>query len=113
MQSSFNLNTSERYASASDTARLERVTRFALSDADHRRLAAEGKALGVPVFSIPLTKDIMPLLDELFPAIKCASGDITFEPSYQQSRDIKRVFEPLERQSIYERAAADFSLAPL
>lgn len=73
--------TPERYAAASDPARLARVRRFALDEAAHRRLAAEAAALGVPLFSTPLSEDVVPLLDELFPAFKIASGDLTFEPT--------------------------------
>ncbi|MDP7488127.1 MAG: N-acetylneuraminate synthase family protein [Alphaproteobacteria bacterium] len=76
----FQSYTSTRYASASDPARLERVGRFCLDEAAHRRLAAEAKALGIHMFSTPLSEDVLPLLTELFPAIKIASGDLTFEP---------------------------------
>ena len=72
--------TPERYASASDAARLKRVGSFALSEADLRRLARDADALGIPLFSTPLTEDVVPLLASLFPAIKIASGDLDFEP---------------------------------
>ena len=72
--------TPERYASASHPERLERVRQFVLDEAAHRRLAAEAAELGVYLFSTPLSEDMVPLLDELFPAIKIASGDLTFEP---------------------------------
>jgi N,N'-diacetyllegionaminate synthase len=76
----FQTYTPARYASASDPARLERVGRFCLNEADHRRLATNAKALGISMFSTPLSEDVLPLLAELFPAIKIASGDLTFEP---------------------------------
>ena len=76
----FQSYTPERLASASDSARLERIARFALDEAAHRRLAAEAKDLGATIFSTAVTEDMVPLLDELFPAIKIASGDLTFEP---------------------------------
>lgn len=72
--------TPARYASASDPERLQRVTRFALSEQDHRDLAAHASEIGLNLFSTPLTEDVVPLLAELFPAIKIASGDLTFEP---------------------------------
>jgi len=59
---------------------LARVTEFALSEAAHRQLAAAAAAAGIPLFSTALTEDWVPLLAELFPAIKIASGDLTFEP---------------------------------
>ena len=71
--------TPERYASASDPRRLDRVRRFALDEAAHRRLAAEARGLGVVLFSTPVSEDVVPLLDSLFPAFKIASGDLTFE----------------------------------
>lgn len=76
----FQSYTPARYASASDPARLERVGRFSLSEEEHRRLAAEAEALKIHMFSTPLSEDVLPLLAELFPAIKIASGDLTFEP---------------------------------
>lgn len=74
--------TPDRYASSADPARLERVGRFALDEAAHRRLMAEAKALGVALFSTPLTEDWVPRLDALgVAAFKIASGDLTFEPA--------------------------------
>ncbi|HEY7608059.1 MAG TPA: N-acetylneuraminate synthase family protein [Alphaproteobacteria bacterium] len=72
--------TPSRYASASDPARLARVTKFALDPAAHRRLAKAAAEMGLPLFSTAVTEDVVPLLDSLFPVIKIASGDITFEP---------------------------------
>ncbi len=43
----FQSYTPARYASASDPARLERVTRFALGESAHRRLAEEAQKLGI------------------------------------------------------------------
>lgn len=72
--------TPARYASASDRARLARVTGFALDEAAHRRLAAEAAELGVVFFSTAVSEDLVPLLAELCPVIKIASGDLDFEP---------------------------------
>lgn len=76
----FQTFTPARYASATDPARLERVTGFALDEAAHRRLAGEAKEQGIEFFSTPVTEDVIPLLDELCSAFKIASGDLTFEP---------------------------------
>ena len=76
----FQTYTPARYASASDPARLERVGRFALDEATHRRLAAEARRLGIVFFSTAVSEDVVPLLAELCPAIKIASADLTFEP---------------------------------
>lgn len=76
----FQTFTPARYASASDPARLARVTGFCLDEATHRRLAREAAELGVAMFSTAVSDDVVPLLAELFPAIKIASGDLDFEP---------------------------------
>ncbi len=73
--------TPERYASSSDPVRLRRVTGFALDEAAHYRLADEAEKIGLPLFSTPVTEDVVPLLGALFPALKIASGDLTFEPA--------------------------------
>jgi len=72
--------TPDRYISASDPERLARVTRFCLDAAAHRRLAGAASAYGITLFSTAVSEDVLPLLDELFPVIKIASGDLTFEP---------------------------------
>jgi len=77
----FQSYTPARYVSASDPERLERVSRFALGEENHRRLAARARELGVAFFSTPLTEDWVPRLAELGAAIKIASGDLTFEPT--------------------------------
>jgi len=76
----FQTFTPERYASASDPARLERVTGFDLGEDGFRALAAEAAKIDFPIFSTAVSEDVIGLLDELFPAIKIASGDVNFEP---------------------------------
>ena len=70
----------DRFASASDPERLARVRKFALDEAAHRRLAAEAAAAGIGFFSSAISEDMVPLIAELSPAIKIASGDLDFEP---------------------------------
>lgn len=72
--------TPERYASASDPHRLARVTQFSLSEEAHLQLAAHAAKLGSPLFSTALTEDVVDFLSRWSPAIKIASGDLTFEP---------------------------------
>ena len=72
--------TPERFASAADPVRLERVRRFCLDRAAHQRLAEEAKRMGATLFSTAVTEDVVPMLAELFSAIKIASGDVNFEP---------------------------------
>lgn len=76
----FQSYTPERFISAADADRFERVSRFALDEQAHRSLADEARSLGIGFFSSAITEDWVPLLAELGEAIKIASGDITFEP---------------------------------
>jgi N,N'-diacetyllegionaminate synthase len=76
----FQTYTPARFVAVDYPERLARVTRFRLDEAGHRRVAEEGKRCGIPVFSSAITEDVVPLLADLFPAIKIASGDIDFEP---------------------------------
>jgi N-acetylneuraminate synthase/N,N'-diacetyllegionaminate synthase len=72
--------TPTRYASASDPARLARVTGFALDESAHLRLIAEAADLGISLFSTAGSEDWVPFIAEHCPAVKVASGDLTFEP---------------------------------
>lgn len=72
--------TPERFASSADPVRQQRVRRFCLDRAAHYRLAEEARRLGAHLFSSAITEDVIPLLAELFSAIKVASGDLNFEP---------------------------------
>ncbi len=76
----FQTYTPERFVAANDTERLARVTRFALDSAALRQLAREAERAGVVLFSTAVTEDTVPFLAEFCPAIKIASGDLTFEP---------------------------------
>lgn len=76
----FQTYTPERLVGTGDAARLDRVTSFALSDDELRNLSHEAKNIGISMFSAAITEDKLPLLAELFPLIKIASGDLDFEP---------------------------------
>lgn len=76
----FQTFTPERYASASDPERLARVRGFCLDADAHHRLAAAAAALDITFFSTAVSDDVIPLIAELAPVIKIASGDLTFEP---------------------------------
>jgi len=73
--------TPERFISAADPVRFERVTRFGLSVDDLKQLADKANQIGITLFSTPVTEDVIPMLDTLFPVFKIASGDLTFEPT--------------------------------
>ncbi len=70
----------ERFVAASDAERLARVRRFDLGMEGFRRVCAEADRLGIACFSSAVTEDVVPALAERCPAIKIASGDLTFEP---------------------------------
>jgi N,N'-diacetyllegionaminate synthase len=76
----FQSYTPERFIAATDLERFARVTRFMLDEQTHRRLAEVAKDNGIAFFSSAITEDWVPLIAELSPAIKIASGDLTFEP---------------------------------
>jgi N,N'-diacetyllegionaminate synthase len=76
----FQSYTASRFVSTADPARFERINRFALDEAAHRRLAKEAEDVGITFFSAAISEDWVPLLSELCPVIKIASGDLTFEP---------------------------------
>ena len=82
--------TPERYASASDPERLKRVSRFCLDEKAFRGLVIHAHRRGIPLFSTALTEDVVPLLAELCPAIKIASGDLTFEPAIRAAVATKK-----------------------
>jgi N,N'-diacetyllegionaminate synthase len=72
--------TPKRFASSADPVRQQRVRQFCLDRSAHYRLAGWAREIGACLFSAAITEDVIPLLAELFPAIKVASGDLNFEP---------------------------------
>jgi N,N'-diacetyllegionaminate synthase len=76
----FQSYTPERFISGVDPERFARVKRFGLDEAAHHYLARVSKDCGIAFFSSAITEDWVPLIAELSPAIKIASGDLTFEP---------------------------------
>ena len=76
----FQSYTAERFISGADPERFARVKRFGLDEAAHRRLARVAADQGIAFFSSAISEDWVPLIAELSPAIKIASGDLTFEP---------------------------------
>jgi N,N'-diacetyllegionaminate synthase len=76
----FQTFTPKRFVAADDAERLARVSKFRLDEDTHQQLAKEAADAGIAMFSTAVTEDVVPLLAELFPAIKIASGDLDFEP---------------------------------
>jgi N,N'-diacetyllegionaminate synthase len=76
----FQTLTPKRLVTVDDPERLARATRFRLDEDAHRLLKREAADAGIAIFSTAVTEDVVPLLDDLFPAIKIASGDLDFEP---------------------------------
>ena len=76
----FQSYTPERFVAATDAERAARIRRFGLDENAHRRLAEVAAEQGIAFFSSAITEDWIPLIAELSPAIKIASGDLTFRP---------------------------------
>lgn len=86
----FQSYTAARYVSRSDRERFERVSRFALDEAAHRRLAKQAERSGIAFISAAISEDWVPLLAELGEAVKIASGDLTFEPVIRAAAETGR-----------------------
>lgn len=70
----------ERLVSATQTARIAQLGRYAFSRDQFAELAGIARAAGVMFLSTPFTPDVVPWLDPLVPAFKIASGDNNFTP---------------------------------
>jgi sialic acid synthase SpsE len=70
----------ERLVSATQTARIEQLGRYAFSRDQFAELAGVARAAGAMFLSTPFTPDVVPWLDPLVPAFKIASGDNNFTP---------------------------------
>ena len=68
----------EEYVTAADKERFARVTRFALSFDEFRRLADIATALGLIFFSTPLGLQSADALEAFVPVYKISSGDLTY-----------------------------------
>ncbi|OUU29486.1 MAG: hypothetical protein CBB97_02360 [Candidatus Endolissoclinum sp. TMED37] len=73
--------TPERYVSASDKNRLQRVRAFALDLEAHKHLREKAHRSGLDFISTPVSEDWVEPLSELCDALKIASGDIDFAPT--------------------------------
>jgi N,N'-diacetyllegionaminate synthase len=65
----------DQLVSATQSARLEQLSRFVFSRDQFAELAAIAHAEGVIFLSTPFSPEVVPWLDELVPAFKIASGD--------------------------------------
>ena len=73
--------TPERYVSASDMDRLQRVRAFAIDLEAHKHLRQKAHQSGLNFISTPVTEDWVEPLSEMCDALKIASGDIDFAPT--------------------------------
>ncbi len=71
----------DRYISRDNPERRERVGRFSLTTDQLRILQRDAEEAGIGFLSTPVTEDLVDLHAALCPAIKIASGDMTFEPT--------------------------------
>jgi N-acetylneuraminate synthase/N,N'-diacetyllegionaminate synthase len=76
----FQTYTPSRLVSSTRADSLARVSKFRLDEQGHEQVIAEGKRVGIPVFSSAISDDVVLFLAEHFQAIKIASGDVDFEP---------------------------------
>src|SRR3990167_8896316 len=72
--------TPERFISADNPDRLERVRRFSLTKENYLELKKIANQRGILFMSTPVTEDWVEFLNPLCCAFKIASGDITFKP---------------------------------
>jgi N,N'-diacetyllegionaminate synthase len=70
----------EHYVSANDTARLERLRKFQLSQDQFAQLAQMARKLGLVFFSTPFDLASARFLNTVQPLFKIASGDNNFYP---------------------------------
>lgn len=70
----------EHYVSREDTARLERLRRFAFTFDQFERLARSAQSMGLVFLSTPFDLASAEFLNKLCPAIKISSGDNNFIP---------------------------------
>ncbi len=71
------------YIAASETERFERVSRFALSFEQFKKLSEVAKKEGIMFFSTPLDPASVDALNSYVPVMKISSGDMNFKPLVQ------------------------------
>ncbi len=76
----FQSYTPARFISADTPERLDRVTRFGLTEEQFKELSERAKEKGLTFISTPVTEDWVERLDAYCPVFKIASGDVDFEP---------------------------------
>ena len=79
--------TPERYVSASDPVRLQRLKDFSLDLDAHKHLKAKAQQSGLDFISTPASEDWVVPLSELCDALKIASGDIDIAPTIKAAAD--------------------------
>lgn len=73
------------FVALNDSARLNRVTKFALAKEEFNELSVFAKTFNIGFLSTPITEDWVDILNPICPAFKIASGDITFKPVIQKA----------------------------
>lgn len=81
----FQSYTAEKYSAADDLERYKRISKFSLSLDNYYKLYNQAKKLNLGFLSTPLTEDWVDKLNDMCPAFKIASGDITFKPVIQKA----------------------------
>lgn len=83
----FQSYTPEKFISSNDNVRFDRVSKFALTEAEFVKLKLLADKLGIKFLSTPVTEDWVGKLNPLCDAFKIASGDITFAPVIKAACD--------------------------
>jgi sialic acid synthase SpsE len=80
----------EKYVSSEDSARLERLNKFRLSNEQFLQIAKRAKELGVIFFSTPFDLESAAFLNKIQPIFKISSGDNNFRPLIEEVASYKK-----------------------
>ena len=76
----FQSYTPEKYITAMDQERFDRVKKFSFNENNLIDLKEYAKKINIPIFSTAVTEDWVEILSKHFDVIKIASGDLNFKP---------------------------------
>ena len=80
----------ERFYSASEISRIEKLNKFKLSQEDFKKIKNFASSKGLIFFSTPLDIDSAQFLNKIQPLFKISSGDITFWPLIKEISSYKK-----------------------
>ena len=80
----------ERFYSASEVSRIEKLNKFKLSQEDFKKIKDFARSKGLIFFSTPLDIDSAQFLNNIQPLFKISSGDNTFWPLIKEISSYKK-----------------------